>query len=479
MIKRTRGPRRLGTVTRIALAVIVGVSAWAWARPASAQGWLKDRRYQEGAGIRAGNLELHPGIGGEVGYDSNWFLRTSKEGPQFINGAPNARRIEGGVLRLTPSFSISTLGAQRLEQPGADSPSRLVTFRAGIAATYREFIGPQELRDQRNIGGNANARVDFAEGRPFGAGVFAGYTRTIRPATVADPNLSFNRSDVNAGGELIALPGGGTLDMRLGYQYFGGFYEQANATPYTNHQHEISARNRWRFRPRTALFHTTSLRFVHYPDADRAVLRVDDSTPIRTTLGITGLITNRLGALASAGWGSSFYQNPAAPHIRQYDSVTAQAELTYYLSAPDSGNGGEPGQVSVLLSSVSLGYMRDFQTSLLGNFYELNKGYARAQWAAGGRAIVSLDGYVQAMTYPDIFLNAGGPVPVQALGGFTNYGAGGVLFGEYRLADSFGINTTIDYQQVMSDTQIPYGGGLVFDMAYNRLQAFLGARWFL
>lgn len=68
-----------------------------WARPAAAQGWLKDRRYQEGAGIRAGNLELHPGVGGEIGYDSNWFLRTSKEGPQFINGAPTARRIEGGV----------------------------------------------------------------------------------------------------------------------------------------------------------------------------------------------------------------------------------------------------------------------------------------------------------------------------------------------------------------------------------------------
>ena len=49
----------------------------------------------------------------------------------------------------------------------------------------------------------------------------------------------------------------------------------------------------------------------------------------------------------------------------------------------------------------------------------------------------------------DVFLNAGGPVPVQAVGAFTNYGAGGVLFGEYRLTDSFGVNTTIDYQQVI------------------------------
>jgi len=32
--------------------------------------WLKDRRYNEGSGVRAGDFELHPGIAGEVGYDS-------------------------------------------------------------------------------------------------------------------------------------------------------------------------------------------------------------------------------------------------------------------------------------------------------------------------------------------------------------------------------------------------------------------------
>src|SRR5436190_14311003 len=65
---------------------------------ASAQGWLADRRYTEGTGIRAGDLELHPGIGGEIGYDSNWFLRSHKEGPTIANGAPALPPREGAIL---------------------------------------------------------------------------------------------------------------------------------------------------------------------------------------------------------------------------------------------------------------------------------------------------------------------------------------------------------------------------------------------
>ena len=38
---------------------------------AAQQPWIKDRSYGEGIGIRTGNLELHPGIAGEFGYDSN------------------------------------------------------------------------------------------------------------------------------------------------------------------------------------------------------------------------------------------------------------------------------------------------------------------------------------------------------------------------------------------------------------------------
>ncbi len=79
------------------------------ARPAHAQGWLADRKYNEGIGIRAGDFEIHPGVGGEAGFDSNWFQRTYN--PGFVNSTPTA----AGIFRLTASLDLATLGPQRKE----------------------------------------------------------------------------------------------------------------------------------------------------------------------------------------------------------------------------------------------------------------------------------------------------------------------------------------------------------------------------
>src|SRR5262249_12358835 len=117
-----------------------------WSGTASAQGWLGDRRYAEGAGIRTGDLELHPGIGGEVGYDSNWFYRSHKEGPTIANGGPDGPGKSGPpadavIFRVTPSFYVSTLGQQRTENGITRTEPRTISFRGGISATGRAFIG--------------------------------------------------------------------------------------------------------------------------------------------------------------------------------------------------------------------------------------------------------------------------------------------------------------------------------------------------
>lgn len=469
--------------TRIAAATAIFASFVFAPKVASAQQWLKDRRYQEGEGLRAGDLEFHPGIGGEVGYDSNWFLRSSSTDARVINGKP----IEGGVIRITPSLTLQTLGGQRSEG-GASGP---LVFSAGLSATYREFIGPQELRDQRNVSGNAFVRADINRSKPIGFDVFATYSRLIQPAVVADPNLSFNRSDVTAGGDVIAIPGGGTLDLRAGYQFYGAFFEESNGAPFTNLTHEVSMRNRWRFRPRTALFHDTSLRFVNYPNAARALNYLNDSTPLRTRFGVTGLLTDRFGVLLAAGYGATFFKNGAAASSTQYDSITAQAEGTFYLS--QGGGTDEPGKATLLLSTLSLGYVRDFQTSLLGNYYDSNKGYLKLVYFFGGKALFQLDGYAEALGYPQPFYNtAAGPAPVNGANGaptgsFTNVRVGGTLFGEYRFSNIFGMNLTFDYQQMVSDTQLevgppaagaPAGSTQLYDLSWRRFQALLGARLF-
>jgi len=470
--------------SRAGAVVAVPAAILAYSSNASAQGWLADRRYTEGAGIRAGDLELHPGIGGEVGYDSNWFLRSHKEGANIVNGPPRLPPADAAVFRLTPSFYISTLGAQRTDIAGIPRTTpRLISFRGGVSATGRAFLGDQMSR-QHNVSVASDARLDVNQGRPVGLGVWAGYNRLVQPQVLADPNLSFNRSDLRAGAEVIAIPGGGTLDMRGGYQVNAALFEQSNGVPYSNITHEIMVKNRWRFRPRTALFSDTSLRFINYPNAERATNYLNDSTPLRTRLGLTGLITDRFGAMVAGGYGATFFKNPQAVASPQYDSINAQVEGTFYLGR--GAGTDEPGQATLLLSTVSLGFLRDFQNSLLGNFYNTNRFYGRLEYWFGGKTVIRLDAYGEQLNYPAVFYNAGG-VPTQVTGEFSNFRAGGGLFAEYRFTSSFGINTTIDYIQQFSDTQIPAGAvgapgapgaGDVFDLNYRRFQAFAGARYF-
>lgn len=454
------------------------------AKPAAAQGWLKDRRYAEGAGIKAGDFELHPGIGGEVGYDSNWFLRSNDEAPGVVNAAPLAPRRDAAVFRVTPSFSFSTLGPQRTEGSEGTAPQqRMVVFRGSLSATLWGFVG-KEMSDQHNVSGDANLRLDIAPQRPVGFGVWAGYRRMIRPnAASADAALGFNQSQLNGGAEAIFQPGSGTFDMRGGYQIYANLFEQSNGVPFSSLTHEFAVRNRWLFRPRTALFSDTSLRLTTFPESDRAFSYLANQTPIRSRFGLNGLLTARIGALASAGYGATFLQDPGAPQTKQFDSFLAQAELTYYFGVPDGpgGNGGEPGQVSVLLSSWSLGYNRDFQQSFFTNFYRSDRIYTRGVVAGAGRMLVTLDGGFEFLTYPDVFANAGGGVPAATptTPGFSNHRISGTLFAEYRLSDSFGLNATFDYQQMLSDTRLPLGGGQFFGLSWQRFQALAGARWFL
>src|ERR1700748_3250638 len=94
--------RRGNKMARYAAFVVGAVAPLCVSSVAHAQAWLSDRRFQEGEGWRPGNgdVELHPGIGAEVGYDSNWFERSNKTG--YSNSAPNAPVEDSGVLKVTP-----------------------------------------------------------------------------------------------------------------------------------------------------------------------------------------------------------------------------------------------------------------------------------------------------------------------------------------------------------------------------------------
>jgi hypothetical protein len=493
-------PKKGSLATAAVLALLLPRTAQAQAQyvPSDSPQWLKDRRYNEGAGIREGDFELHPGIAGEFGYDSNWFLRSSSN-QGFANSGPLAPPIPALLFRITPSLYLSTLGPQRREGDVAPEPPS-IRFRAGINATYREFIGissdsavasqPQnDISAQRNIGGTADARLEIAPERPLGAALFANFGRVIMPtSTSADPNLSLNRDEIGAGGEVAVQPGGGTLDWHFGYQFHDTIFEESAGQPYNNTSNALYTRGRWRFRPRTALVYDASLGFLSYSNEAAAEAEgLVSSTPVRARIGLNGLLTDRFAVTALVGWGASFYDNKinAQP---QYDSVIGQAELKWFLSA--SPGVAQASEIGLALSSVAIGYTRDFVNSYLGDYYGQDRGYLRFSYFFSGRTLVTLEGGAAAIEYPDMFFGPatvapGAPAPtlVERHSAFTDTRIDGTLFSEYRFTDSFGLNATIRYTANLSNAKVPIipGGtqGESYDMAWNRFEAFLGVRWFL
>ena len=454
--------------------------------------WLKDRQYNEGIGIRTGDLELHPGVAGEVGYDSNYFLRSDKSSaapftaanPEIINAKPVSPVIPAAAFRITPSLYLSTIGPQRREGDAvAEQPS--VAFRAGVNATYRAFLGlsndsqgSNDISKQDNIGGAADARLDILPGKPFGADIFANYARVIMPNIESgNPDLAFNRDDVGVGGEFVITPGGGTLDWRLGYQFHDTFFEEKAGQAYDNYTHQAFTRGRWRFRPRTALIYDASLGFTQYAHPNDAfAVGLVNSTPVRARLGLNGLITDRFAALAMVGWGATFLEQNISAQP-QYDSIIGQAELKWFLSA--SPGVAAASDVGLALSSIALGYTRDFSTSYLGNYYGSDRGYLKFSYFFAGRALVTLEGGVGAVEYPNMFFGDG----TRRASAFTDIRADGTLFGEYRFTNTFGINATLRYTANYSNTQIVAAEMAnppsVIDMAWNRFEAYLGVRWFM
>jgi hypothetical protein len=440
------------------------------------QPWLKDRRYTEGIGIRTGDLELHPGVAAEFGYDSNFFRRDEDDDAGLNDVGP----VGSLRLRITPSFSLSTLSHQRQEVT-PDAPPPDVEFRAGIAATYDEFfpvsgseVGKDRLSEQRNIGGLLDARLTILPRRPWSGILDASLGRTIASSDLGISNQSFRRIHADAGAELVWTPGGGLLDWRLGYRFLGTFFEVDEFNGLTNLQHTIRTRGRWRFLPRTALIYDASLGFVDYPNAGAQL----SSHPLRAQLGINGLVTPSFGLLAMAGWGASFYTSDSQAEVHDFDSVIGQLELKWFLTPNPST---DPEAATLALSSLSAGFTRDFHDSFLGSYFERDRGYLKLTYFFGGRFLLIADGGVAAHVYPEIPSNSSTVGPPEP---WTDVRVDASLFGEYRIGDSLGINSTLRYGNNISSTALATpsesgGRPIQNHLGWQQFEAYLGVRWFM
>jgi hypothetical protein len=456
--------RFVALVSALLFALLLSESASAQSDPNS-QTWLRDRRYREGAGIRVGDFELHPGIGADFGYDSNYLRRSENEDP-----------IGSLRLRVSPHFSVATLGPQRRE----DGAQPTVNFRAEIGATYNEFIpvsgsdeGQDRLREQRNIGGALRLMLDILPGREWGGRLWAGVARTVRPTNEGDLNDSFNRIEPEAGAELIWTPGSGLLDWSLGYQFSGTFFESGSFSGLNNFRNDITTRGRWRFLPRTALMYDARFSFITYIDPASGNAEKEDSHPLRARIGLNGLVTPSFGLLALVGWGASFYQGDAA-EVQDFDSVIGQLELRWYITPSPTT---DPMKVSALLSSLSVGFIREFEDSFVGTYLEKDQGYVRFNYLFAGQFLLVVEGRAGAVVFPP---QVDPDYGAAAAEGWTDVRVDGTLFGEWRIKDWLGVNAEVGYTGYFSDMalEFPGGAGGTDELAYQDIRAFIGVRVF-
>jgi len=458
----------------VATSALVSVSL-----PARAQVWLRDRATTQGAGIRSGDFELHPGIAAELGYDSNYFNRQ--------NNVPYPV-VDTVRLRITPQFFVSTLGVQR-RPDGSTTPPPKVNFSAGAAFVYSQFLmnagtGTTAADALKKLGRDSewgvigDLALNIAPGRPWGLNIYDNFQRTAQPSLDPFVESGLNRIENRIAADVIHTRPGGLLDWRLGYAFNITYFENGptgattvSPQDFNNFRHDIYTQGRWRFLPRTALVYNGSLGFQTYNNQTPGL---SNSHPLRTRIGLSGLLTDRFSVLGMVGWGASFYQN-AGSGTKDFDSIIGQLELRYFLSgaAPEAG-----APVAATSSSIALGFTRDFYNSYIGNYYERNRGYIGVNSLFAQKFLVTLDAGIAAIRYGDVLDRDTGTVLR------TSFGTGrldATLFMEYRVKDWLGLNATYQYQQELTDVTLRANASAAaprYGLAYSRHQVFGGIRVF-
>ncbi len=423
-------------------ALAVGVTS---AGEARAQHWLSDRALTEGRGLRAGNFEFHPGVGLEFGYDSNALYAPSP------NEAPALR------LRGTAHVAMSTLGPQRSATAAGATTSALpvANFRAQASVSWQQYFGvpgaaidPTVGRPLSGPGLGLGFRLEVFPGRTWQFQLYDDFARIVQGSPEAGINLFVFNRDMNTGGfSVIYAPNGGILDARLTYENRFTYYESSQYGILTNDANDIVLRARWRFLPKTALLWEAGVTPTFYLNPSTTL---SNSTPIRTRIGINGLLTERVRVLLMVGYQGTYFGRGD-----NENTVVGQAEVQYIFSP---------------LTSFALGFIRDVNPSYLGNFSTRNSIYARVNQSFAGRFYVSAEvngGYYQ---YGYVGLTAPGTTPR-----FSAFRVSGNIFGEYRPADFLGINATVSATANITDTNILTATGMQ-SLQYTKFEAYIGVR---
>jgi hypothetical protein len=318
---------------------------------------LTTRGLASGLKLGEGTI-LHAGVFGDIGYDSNVFYGNASAGEK-----------PSPVLHVTPRVEI-TNAERDGTQPGGTYYDLVgsVDFRKYLKSDSTQE--GKDITEQDAVNPTIGGTVEFSSGQALSFSLTDTFSRYQQaPYTVGDP---ITRDDNMASATLRFAPGGGRLKVMLRYtnliDKYEGSYDYGS-----NMGNEGVLDIGWRWLPRTSLYAQISQGVITYFNSNSPY---PSSHPLRTLLGVRGLLTEKLSVNLAAGYNNGFYSKGDSPS--GLGNLGAVAEVNYQMS---------------LLSRAGIGYHHDFVNSpFLGSYYNMDAFYGTYQQVVASRLVTYLYG---------------------------------------------------------------------------------------
>jgi len=328
--------------------------------------------FWEGGGVRIGeDTVLHPNVSLTGSYQSNVFFQDSKDGPDGPISSPLLR------IGVGASWASLTPARMEIEAPASSPAPQRISFHLDLGLEWDEYLsGNSDVTRQDDLGIQFLGDVKFNPEGQLYLDLSDGFVRNVTPGQSLREDADRDRNELRA--TLHWKPGGGALDMFLGYQFVVDVFENSILDYDNRISHQGTVGAIWQWLPHTALTLQASLGSV---SPSNGILK-SDSTPFRVTLTASSLLTPVIGAILMGGYGNGFYSSG-----ENVSTWLATAELRYALGPT---------------LRTAIGYSHDFADALIGNFYIDHTLYARATAQFGERWQARVKGEVRFRSYGGI-----------------------------------------------------------------------------
>lgn len=322
-----------------------------------------------GDGIKSGAFTLTPGISLAGNYTNNLFYESADE--TNPSAAPS--------MSVRPFFKIETEEANNL-QLSLDS-----------SLTYQQYFSESgAISEQSGLSADVGIGAAFNTQGAFSFKLEDRFVRTNEPPS-NPTSFAYNRVMNRLGATAGLHPGGKALQHYLSYNWI--LYRHDRLTDLNRMIHNFNLNNYWLFLPRTSFVLSADFSLVDYENQLRdgggtianPTFVNSNSSPLRITGGVTGLITERIGLRLTGGYGWSFHDQGDT-----YQGLLLDIQAQWYFGGSANKN------------KLYLGYSRDFGDATISNFYARDRPYA---------------GYSQSLLSDRLNLNAEVSTSFRAYGG--------------------------------------------------------------